>query len=117
MYIENPTFQQLISGRYFSEAYDNGLTSRFNSRRLKHSLVYREDSSNPSFRMDLENSEYMYRLTLWESGNCHIEAVNIRTGEYVVEKDYQFSSPKEFFTEYPGSVNTLFPVGCGRSKR
>lgn len=96
MYIEKPTFKQLISERYFSAYYDNGLTSRFNARRLVHSLVYSLHSDNPSFRLELESKEYLYRLTLWENGSCYIEALDTESGKTILNQNYQFISSDEF---------------------
>ena len=110
MFIESPTFRQLISERHFSAFYDTGLTSRFNARRLTHSLTYSQQSDNPSVRLDLENEKYLYRLTLWEDGSCYIEALSVSSGKSMFNQHYQFSSTDEFFESYPSTINSLFPL-------
>jgi hypothetical protein len=104
----NHSFNELISLREFSKYYDNGLTSRFNALRLKHQLVYGLHCDNPSLQLTLENEIYSYRLVLWTSGDCHIQALEVETGKTMFNRICQFETVEAFFSNYPESITSLF---------
>ena len=103
-----PSLSDLISNREFSQYYDNGLTSRFNALRVMHELVYSEKSANPSLQLTLQNESYIYKLVLWESGDCNIEALELETGKKIFNEQFQFESSSQFFEKYPEAIVRLF---------
>ncbi|MHC5728836.1 MAG: immunity protein TriTu family protein [Nostoc sp.] len=93
----------LISGRNF-DRFQPGLESRFAAYRLEYVLIYCEISDNPAMRLDFETSKLLGRVTVWESGDCDMEVIDIASGEYVFLEHHQFSNELEFHKTYPKLV-------------
>ncbi len=55
----------------------NGLTA---------TLTIGEDCPNQSARLDIESEHYMARITIWESGDCHCEIIDLMNEKTVFDK-------------------------------
>lgn len=89
----------LISGRNFDQ-FQPGLESRFAAYQLQYALTYCETTNNPAMCLDFENSKYLGRVTVWESGHCDMEVIDIGSGKNVFLEHHQFSDELEFHKTY-----------------
>ncbi|MBD2603586.1 hypothetical protein H6G81_03340 [Scytonema hofmannii FACHB-248] len=94
---------QLILERGF-DRFQSGLRSRFAAYRLEYTLTYCEPSDNSAMRLDFESSLHLGRVTVWESGACEMDILEISTGNNVFYESHQFNNKKEFYQTYPRLV-------------
>ena len=92
-------FSKLITGRDFDQ-YQPSLQSRFLAYNFKYNLTYCQPTDNPALRIDLESQLHLGRITLWESGACEMEVLDIETGQTVFSESHMFCEEKEFFEYY-----------------
>jgi hypothetical protein len=95
--------KNLISGGGFNR-FQPGLESRFGAYRLRYVLTYCEPTDNSAMRLDFETMKLLGRVTVWESGECDMEIVNIDSGEYVFREHHQFNNEMEFHRTFPRFV-------------
>ncbi|MEH2262425.1 immunity protein TriTu family protein [Nostoc sp.] len=94
---------QLISERGF-DRFQPGLRSRFAAYRLGYTLTYCEPTDNSAMRLDFESSLHLGRVTVWESGACEMDILEISTGNNVFYESHQFKNEKEFHHTLPRLV-------------
>lgn len=94
------TFHNLISGRGF-DRYQPGLISRWRAFRIGYSLSYGKPTAKPSLCLDYESENAIGRVTLWESGECDLEVMDVATGADFLREHHDFTTPHEFFHAYP----------------
>ena len=95
--------KNLISGRNF-DRFQTGLESRFAAYRLQYALTYCELSDNSAMCLDFETMKLLGRVTVWESGHCDMDVIEIDSGENVFREHHQFSNELEFHKTYPKLV-------------
>ena len=105
--------KNLISEHKF-DRYQSGLESRFAAYGLWYALTYCELSDNPAMRLDFETSRLLGRVTVWESGHCDMEVIDIISSEYTFREHHQFSNELEFQKTYPKLV--IFMRDAAESK-
>jgi len=93
----------LVSGRRFDK-YQPGLTARFKRFRLGYELTYCEPTDNPAMRLDFESPVQLGRVTVWESGACELEVLDILSGRAVLQEHHQLSSEEVFHKILPKLV-------------
>ena len=101
--MSNEPLKNLISGRGF-DRFQPGLESRFAAYRLQYVLTYCEPSDNSAMRLDFETTKLLGRVTVWESGECDMEAIDIESGDYVFREHHQCSNEMEFHRTFPKLV-------------
>jgi hypothetical protein len=99
----NKPLAKLISGRNF-ERFQDSLKSRFAAYHLKYELTYCEPSDNSAMRLDFESLRLLGRVTIWESGHCEMEVIDIISSENVFYEHHQFTSEREFHKTFPKLV-------------
>jgi hypothetical protein len=55
-------------------------------------------------RIDFETMRLLGRVTVWESGHCEMEVIEIGSGEYIFHEHHQFSNELEFHRTFPKIV-------------
>jgi hypothetical protein len=83
--MSNEPLKNLISGRGF-DRFQPGLESRFAAYRLQYVLTYCEPSDNSAMRLDFETTKLLGRVTVWESGECDMEAIDINDDPDIAKK-------------------------------
>lgn len=89
----------LITGRGF-DCYQDGLRSRFAAYRLDYELTYYTPTDNPAMRLDFQSPLHVGRVTVWKSGACDMEVLDVATGEVVFYEHHELASEKEFHEVY-----------------
>ena len=51
--------------------------------------------------LDYETENAIGRVTLWESGECDLEVMDVATGADLLREHHEFKTPDEFFHTYP----------------
>ena len=93
----------LISNRGF-DRYQSGLESRFKAYGIKYELTYCQPSDNPAMRLDFESPLHIGQVTVWESGLCDMELVEIASEQTVLYQHHELKSEAEFHQTYPNLV-------------
>ena len=93
----------LISRRGF-DRFQVGLESRFKAYGIKYVLTYCQPSDNPAMRLDFESPLHIGLVTVWESGLCDLEVIDVSTEQTVFYQHYELSSEAEFHQTYPDLV-------------
>ena len=93
----------LIENKGFDQ-YQEGLKSRFKAYNLKYNLVYCEPTNKTAMYLDFESDKQVGRVTVWVSGECDMEVLDIISGERVFDEVHQFKTEEEFFDIYPKLV-------------
>ena len=93
----------LITGRGF-DRYQDGLRSRFAAYRLDYELTYCTPTDNPAMRLDFQSPLHVGRVTVWESGACDMEVLDVATGDMVFYEHHELAAEKEFHEVYPRLV-------------
>jgi len=107
----NPTdmsFEQLVRDEAFRKYY-GGLSSRFNSRKLKHSLVFYNQDGCSYLTLCISNDRYKFVMTVGEMGKVGIYVSDAGSMENVRVDEFQFQTTDEFFDSYPVIFNEYFP--------
>ena len=94
------SFPDLISGRGF-ERYQSGLVARFKAHRIRYSVTYGEPTPKPAMWLYFGTDAAIGRITLWESGECDMEVLDVTTGGDLLREHHEFKTTKEFFATYP----------------
>jgi len=100
IYLSDMPLAELISGRGFDQ-YQGGLRSRFGAYQLVYELTYCRPTDNPAMRLDFESRLHIGRVTVWESGGCHLQVLEIVSGDTALEERHQLESEREFHQVYP----------------
>jgi hypothetical protein len=69
----------LISGRGL-EAWREALQGEAAAGGIAIEITYGEPTDNPGVRVDLSSSRHLARVTVWESGACEVEALEVSNG-------------------------------------
>jgi hypothetical protein len=85
----------LIRNRSF-DRYQDGLESRFAAYRFDYKLSYGELSDNSAMLLDFEYKKLIGRMTVWESGECYLEVLEIETSKSILSRHYQLSDERSF---------------------
>lgn len=54
------------------------------------------DISNPSVRVDFDNDKYLSRITVWSTGECKLEAIDIETEDTILDRFFVLESDNDF---------------------
>jgi len=99
----------------------NGVVSAFNEwirvndQQIRDSgLLYEvsespKDIDNVSTRIDFESSDFLSRITVWNSGDCFLEAINIDTEETVLSKHLSIRNEENFDGVFKELLRVIFP--------
>ncbi len=98
----NP-LHNLIGNKGFDQ-YQIGLKSRFMVYQLKYKLVYCEPTDKSAMFLEFESDSQIGRITVWVSGECEMEVIDIDSGEISFNETHHFKSEEEFFNTYPKLV-------------
>jgi hypothetical protein len=101
--MSNEPLKNLISGGGF-DRFQPGLESRFAAYRLQYALTYRKPSDNSAMRLNFETMNLSGRVTVWESGHCDMEVIDVESGDSVFYEHHQFSNEIEFHRTFPKLV-------------
>ena len=96
----------LITKRGFDQ-FQDGLRSRFRAYRFEYKLTYCEPTDNPAMRLDFESTLHLGRATVWASGACDLEAVDIVTGAIAFSEHHQITNEREFHKVYSRLVQFM----------
>ncbi|MGI4789784.1 MAG: immunity protein TriTu family protein [Janthinobacterium lividum] len=96
----NGPLAKLISGRGFDQ-FQGGLRSRFGTYGLWYKLTYCEPTDNSAMRLDFESRIHIERVTVWESGECDLEVLEIANGATVFAEHHKVENEQEFHRVYP----------------
>ena len=101
--IEEAPLKELIENRGFDN-FQSGLVSRFNSYEIEYNLVYWEPTSKSAMYLEFENEVHIGRVTVWVSGECEMEVLEVESGITVFQKSCIFKDEGEFHQGYPEVV-------------
>lgn len=93
--MSNEPLKNLISGRNF-DRFQPSLELRFTAYQLQYVLTYCEPSDNSAMRLDFETKKLIGRVTVWESGHCEMEVINIKSGKQAFYEHHQCNNEIEF---------------------
>jgi hypothetical protein len=93
------SFRDLISGRGF-ERYQPGLVARFKAHGIGYAVTYGEPTPKPAMWLDFETDDAIGRVSLWASGECDLEVVDVKTGGYLLLEHHEFKTVEDFFATY-----------------
>jgi hypothetical protein len=99
----NDPLAHLIVERGFDH-FQDGLRARFRRFRLNYVLTYCEPTNTPAMRLDFESALHCGRVTVWTSGACEMEVLEVVTGKSVFQEHHDFASESEFLATYPKLV-------------
>ena len=99
-------FKRLISGREF-DIYLNENLECFANIGINFSYKYCEPTDNPALVLDFENNRYMARITVWESGECDMEALYTSKEGQALDEHYEFTSVQDFYYKISDLVSFL----------
>ncbi len=85
----------LIRNRSFNR-YQDGLESRFAAYKFDYELTYCETTDNSAMRLDFEHKNLTGRMTVWESGGCYLEVLEIETDKSILSRHYQLNDERSF---------------------
>ncbi|GHG66608.1 hypothetical protein GCM10010919_14450 [Alishewanella longhuensis] len=102
------TFKQLIRGEEFRKYY-GGLRSRFNSRKLKHSLDFYCQDGCCYMTLSVSDDRYVFVMNVGEKGDVVVNVFDADNNEKIRAKDFFFTTTDEFFFSYPKIFNEFFP--------
>ena len=85
----------LIRNRSFNR-YQDGLESRFAAYKFDYELTYCEPTDNSAMRLDFEHKNLTGRMTVWESGGCYLEVLEIETDKSILSRHYQLNDERSF---------------------
>jgi hypothetical protein len=98
----NP-LEKLISERNF-DRFQSGLKARFAAYRLEYTLTYSEPNDKSSMSLDFDSEQHIGRVTVWVSGECDMEILDVSTGKQVFYEHHQFNNELDFHRTYPRLV-------------
>jgi hypothetical protein len=55
-------------------------------------------------RLEIETMKLLGRVTVWESGHCDLEVIDVESGGYIFYEHHQFSNEIEFHRTFPKLV-------------
>jgi hypothetical protein len=65
----------------------NGNFQSLQSNQCKFNIKHcGEKTDNPAIRVDVETSRVLGRLTVWESGNCTMEVIDIESEQMLMDE-------------------------------
>lgn len=91
--MENYPLSNLVKERGF-DRFQDGLKARFFD--YKYELTYHPITSNSAMSIDFEKSGKIGRMTVWESGECDVEALEMKSGKLLFWKHYELKDEREF---------------------
>lgn len=103
------SFEQLVRDEEFRKYY-SGLSSRFNSRKLTHSLKFYSRDGCGYMTLSVSNEGYKFVMCLADMGKVDILVSDAKTNKKLRAEEFQFKTADEFFISYPVIFNEYFPV-------
>ena len=100
LHLSDKPLEELISGRGFDQ-YQGGLRSRFHAYGLVYELNYCQPTDKPAMFLDFESRLHFGRVTVWVSGECELEVLEIASGDTVFSEHHELGSEREFHQVYP----------------
>lgn len=91
--MEDYPLSNLIKERGF-DRFQDGLKARFYS--YQYELTYGKITTKSAMWIDFENSNQFGRMTIWESGECDIEVLDIESRKQSFWKHYDLKDEEEF---------------------
>ncbi len=71
-----------------------------------------QPTDNSALRVDVSTSQYVGRITAWESGACELEAVEVSTGRNTLSSHSDVASEREFLK----ALETVIAVVADNSR-
>ncbi len=99
-------FSKLISGREFDD-FINSKTEFFHNLEIEFSYKYCVPTDNSALVLDFDTTKYIARITVWESGECDIEALYTSKEGQVLDEHYEFTSVEDFYDKIFNVVQFL----------
>lgn len=82
----------------------------FNDRGLLYEVTESpEDIDNVSTRIDFESSDFLSRITIWNNGECFLEAININTGKTVLSSHLSIGHKEDFNSAFNKLLDKISP--------
>lgn len=92
-------FTDLISGQNFERKLDHYFGD-LSSSKVNYIYLFstpcNDPDDDPCLRIDFDNLNRFSRLTLWESGKCHIESMTFKNSTKTMNEESELSSLEEF---------------------
>ena len=54
------------------------------------------DSPNPGMRLDFDSTQFIGRITCWESGECELELIDVDTEETIYSENQTLTMTADF---------------------
>lgn len=90
----NP-FKELISKCRFQERYIQHFQG-LEDEGIDYRHVYSQPEDNPYIIVDLDNHQFMARLTLWASGDCEVDVISFKDSSVIVRDAFEYTSLDEY---------------------
>ncbi len=100
------TFHRLITGREF-ESYLADNEGYFEKVGIEFSHKYCEPTDNSALVIDFDTKKYIARITVWESGECDIEALYSTKEGQALNEHYEFKVVDDFYNKISELVRFL----------
>jgi hypothetical protein len=65
------------------------------------------DSPNPGKFLDFDSTQFMGRISCWESGECDLEVVDVGTGKTIYSDHQILTMPRGFTQAFRGFLQIL----------
>ena len=91
----NIIFRNLISGRDFEKHVDRFFSGLALSG-VDYLYAYSLPCDNPCLRIDFDNSKYLSRIKIWESGKCDVEAISFTNYKRAIDETFELKSISDF---------------------
>ncbi len=99
----NCPLKKLIEEREFDK-YQPEIEYKFAAKWLKYALVYGNRTNKSAMYLNFESPTQLGRITVWISGECEVEVLDIETEKTVFHEYYLFKSEAEFLQVIPNLV-------------
>ena len=93
--MQSDPLTDLIRNRSF-DRFQDGLKARFAAYQFIYELTYGEHTDNSAMYLDFEDKNLMGRMTVWESGFCDLEVIEIETAKQIFWRHYQLHDERAF---------------------
>ena len=65
------------------------------------------DISNPSVRLDLDSDKYIARITIWETGDCCIEVIDIESELTIMDSHLMIENSERMGDNFTDFINLI----------
>ena len=82
------------------DAFENWIAANsdnFKKKGLQYEVIKSPlDIDKPSVRIDFDSDKYVSRIVVWSTGECNMEALDIKSEQSVIDKYFVIESAEEF---------------------